>query len=60
MLAVKLARTFTGRSRIAKFEGFYHGYYDYVQVSYSSQPDSWGPADAPHSVASSGGLAGLG
>ena len=57
MLAVKLARTFTGRSRIAKFEGFYHGYYDYVQVSYSSQPDSWGPADAPHTVASSGGLA---
>ena len=57
MLAVKLARAFTGRSRIAKFEGFYHGYYDYVQVSYSSQPDTWGPADAPHSVASSGGLA---
>ena len=57
MLAVKLARAFTGRSRIAKFEGFYHGYYDYVQVSYSSQPDTWGPATAPHSVASSGGLA---
>ena len=57
MLAVKLARAYTGRSRIAKFEGFYHGYYDYVQVSYSSQPDAWGPAAAPHSVASSGGLA---
>lgn len=57
MLAVKLARAYTGRSRIAKFEGFYHGYYDYVQVSYASQPDSWGPAHAPHSVASSGGLA---
>ncbi len=57
MLAVKLARAYTGRSRIAKFEGFYHGYYDYVQVSYSSQPNTWGPADAPHSVASSGGLA---
>ena len=57
MLAVKLARAFTGRSRIAKFEGFYHGYYDYVQVSYSSQPDAWGPAHAPRSVASSGGLA---
>lgn len=57
MLAVKLARAFTGRSRIAKFEGFYHGYYDYVQVSYSSGPASWGPADAPASVASSGGLA---
>lgn len=57
MLAVKLARAFTGRSRIAKFEGFYHGYYDYAQVSYSSRPDEWGPANAPNSVASSGGLA---
>ncbi len=57
MLAIKLARAFTGRSRIAKFEGFYHGYYDYVQVSYSSGPPTWGPADEPASVASSGGLA---
>lgn len=57
MLAVKLARAFTGRSRIAKFEGFYHGYYDYIQVSYSSRPENWGPAHAPSSVASSGGLA---
>jgi glutamate-1-semialdehyde 2,1-aminomutase len=57
MLAMKLARAFTGRSRIAKFEGIYHGYYDYVQVSYSSTPDDWGPADEPASVADSGGLA---
>jgi glutamate-1-semialdehyde 2,1-aminomutase len=57
MLAIKLARAFTGRSKIAKFEGFYHGYYDYAQVSYSSTPDNWGPADSPASVASSGGLA---
>src|SRR5438874_5800125 len=39
MMAVKLARAFTGRSKIAKFEGFYHGYYDYVQVSYNSGPE---------------------
>ncbi len=57
MLAIKLARAFTGRSRIAKFEGFYHGYYDYVQVSFSSTPDNWGPVDAPAAVPSSGGLA---
>ena len=57
MMAIKLARAFTGRSRIAKFEGFYHGYYDYVQVSYSSTPDHWGPAEEPSSTASSGGLA---
>jgi len=57
MMAIKLAREFTGRSKIAKFEGFYHGYYDYVQVSYSSTPANWGPPDAPASVSSSGGLA---
>ncbi len=57
MLAIKLARAFTGRSKIAKFEGFYHGYYDYAQVSFNSTPNNWGPADSPASVASSGGLA---
>jgi glutamate-1-semialdehyde 2,1-aminomutase len=57
MMAVKLARAFTGRSRIAKFEGFYHGYYDYVQVSFSSSPANWGDPAAPASVPSSGGLA---
>ncbi|MHB1004249.1 MAG: aspartate aminotransferase family protein [Chloroflexota bacterium] len=56
MMAIKLARAFTGRSCIAKFEGFYHGYYDYVQVSYASGPANWGAAAAPASVPSSGGL----
>ena len=57
MMAIKLARAYTGRSRIAKFEGFYHGYYDYVQVSFSSTPANWGPPEAPASTPSSGGLA---
>lgn len=56
MLAIKLAREFTGRSRLAKFEGFYHGYYDYVQVSIRNTPANWGPADEPATVANSGGL----
>jgi len=56
MMAVKLARAFTGRNLIAKFEGAYHGYYDYVQVSFSSSPANWGEAQAPRSVPSSGGL----
>ena len=56
MMAVKLARAFTGRNRIAKFEGAYHGYYDYVQMSFSSTPANWGSAEAPRSVPSSGGL----
>jgi glutamate-1-semialdehyde 2,1-aminomutase len=57
MLAVKLAREFTGRSKIAKFEGHYHGYYDYVQLSVRNTPAEWGPAEEPATVANSGGLA---
>ena len=56
MMAVKLARAFTGRPMVAKFEGAYHGYYDYVQMSFSSTPADWGEARAPSRVPSSGGL----
>jgi len=56
MMAIKAARAYTGRDRIAKFEGAYHGYYDDVQVSFNSRPDDWGPDDAPASVPSSGGI----
>src|SRR5262245_10558327 len=57
MFAIKLAREFTGRSKIGKFEGFYHGYYDYVQVSFASTATNWGPEETPASTVSSGGLA---
>jgi glutamate-1-semialdehyde 2,1-aminomutase len=50
MLAVKAARAFTGKAKIAKFEGAYHGIYDYVQVSEGPSPDQWGEAAAPASV----------
>ena len=56
MMAIKAARAYTGRDRIAKFEGAYHGYYDDVQVSFNSKPTDWGPDDAPASVPSSGGI----
>jgi glutamate-1-semialdehyde 2,1-aminomutase len=56
MMAIKAARAYTGRDRIAKFEGAYHGYYDDVQVSFNSRADDWGPDDAPASVPSSGGV----
>ncbi|MGH7322083.1 MAG: aspartate aminotransferase family protein [Candidatus Rokuibacteriota bacterium] len=56
MMAIKAARAYTGRDRIAKFEGAYHGYYDDVQVSFNSGPADWGPEDGPASVPSSGGV----
>lgn len=47
MFAIKAARAFTGRSRIAKIEGAYHGAYDWVEVAQASVPDNWGPPDRP-------------
>jgi glutamate-1-semialdehyde 2,1-aminomutase len=50
MLTVKAARAYTGRPKIAKFEGAYHGIYDYVQVSEGPGPDQWGELESPNSV----------
>ena len=49
MFAVKAARAITGRPMIAKFEGAYHGAYDYVEVSLNSSPQNWGET-VPRSV----------
>ncbi len=59
MLAVKAARAFTGRSRIAKIEGAYHGLYDYAQVSEGAAPETWGPDDRPASVVEPGSARGV-
>jgi glutamate-1-semialdehyde 2,1-aminomutase len=37
MFALRLARAFTGRAKIAKFEGGFHGTYDPVQVSVTGE-----------------------
>jgi glutamate-1-semialdehyde 2,1-aminomutase len=55
MMAVKASRGFTGRQKIAKFEGAYHGSYDWAEVSLGASAADWGPADAPASVAYSHG-----
>ena len=54
--AIRLARGFSGRPKIAKFEGGYHGSHDPVEVSVAPPLDKAGPADAPHSVATAGGM----
>ncbi|MBA4147768.1 MAG: aspartate aminotransferase family protein [Verrucomicrobia bacterium] len=50
MCCLKAARAFTGRSKIAKVEGAYHGLYDYAEVSQTAQPSNWGEAAHPRSV----------
>jgi glutamate-1-semialdehyde 2,1-aminomutase len=50
MMSIKAARGFTGRPKIAKFEGAYHGSYDWAEVSLGSGPEEWGPLEAPASI----------
>ena len=56
MNAVRLARAFTGRPKIAKFEGAYHGTHDWVMVSVSGDPKAGGSRKRPKSVAWSAGI----
>ncbi len=50
MGSLKAARAFTGRAKIAKVEGSYHGLYDYAEVSQTSNPSNWGEVNNPTSV----------
>jgi glutamate-1-semialdehyde 2,1-aminomutase len=50
MSCLKAARAFTGRAKIAKVEGAYHGLYDYAEASQTAAPSNWGDADNPASV----------
>jgi glutamate-1-semialdehyde 2,1-aminomutase len=47
MFAMRLARAFTGRPKIARIEGGYHGTHDYAEVSTHPVPAEAGPADQP-------------
>jgi len=56
MDAIRVARAATGRDKIVKVEGGYHGHHDEVMVSMKPPLHLAGPADAPHSVPSSAGI----
>ena len=50
MGCLKAARAYTGRPKIAKVEGAYHGLYDYAEISQTANPSNWGDAHSPASV----------
>lgn len=50
MSMIKAARAYTGRPKIAKAEGAYHGTYDFAEISQIATPDTWGDIDKPNSV----------
>ncbi|NED96777.1 aminotransferase class III-fold pyridoxal phosphate-dependent enzyme [Phytoactinopolyspora alkaliphila] len=53
--ALRLARGHTGRPKVVKFEGHYHGWFDPVLFSVHPPLDQAGPAERPVLVPGSGG-----
>jgi glutamate-1-semialdehyde 2,1-aminomutase len=53
--AIRLARAKTGRRKIVKFEGHYHGWFDNIFISIAPSPNEAGPAEAPVAVAQTPG-----
>ena len=56
MFAVRAARAFTGRRKIAKAEGGFHGTSEYAMVSVSPDPAAAGEPSAPTALASARGV----
>jgi glutamate-1-semialdehyde 2,1-aminomutase len=53
---VRLARAATGRAKILRFEGHYHGWQDTVYWSNKPHPEDAGPAESPRPVPAGPGV----
>ena len=51
LMTLRCARAFSGRQKIMKMEGGYHGSYELAEVSLVPRPDTCGPLEAPASIA---------
>jgi glutamate-1-semialdehyde 2,1-aminomutase len=56
MDAIRVARGITGREKIVKVEGGYHGHHDEVMISMKPAIDRAGPAHAPTPVPGTAGI----
>ena len=56
MDALRVARGFTSRSKIMKFEGGYHGHHDEVLISIQPAREAMGPVESPNSVSATAGM----
>jgi len=56
MLAIRGARAYNGRAKIAKFEGSYHGTHDWVQVSITPPLSGAGSRKRPRAVPAGAGI----
>ena len=55
--AIRLARQFSGKPKIAKFEGGYHGSHDAVEISVAPSLEDAGDEREPTAVPTAGGMA---
>jgi glutamate-1-semialdehyde 2,1-aminomutase len=56
MQGARIMRAFTGRDRIGKFEGGYHGWHDYAMWNVNLDPEAMGPVEHPNAIPSSAGI----
>src|SRR5438552_15792420 len=56
MHCLRLARAFTGRTKILKFEGNFHGYHDQVMYAIGTPADQLGPETSPTRFPGSTGM----
>jgi glutamate-1-semialdehyde 2,1-aminomutase len=56
MHAIRVARAYTGRERILKFEGMYHGFQDYTLWSTYAPVEVYGNVRSPIPIPSSSGI----
>ena len=56
MHTIRLARAFTGRSKLIKIEGHFHGYHDQVMYSIGTPADQLGDETAPTKFKGSTGM----
>ena len=56
MHAIRVARAYTGREKVLKFEGMYHGFQDYTLFSTYTPPEAYGNYRSPIPVPSSSGI----
>src|SRR5512136_335535 len=56
MHALRVARAYTGREKIIKFEGMYHGFQDYTLFSTYAPAEAYGNINNPIPIPSSSGI----
>lgn len=56
MHALRVARAYTGKDKVIKFEGGYHGSYDYMLFSTYAPPSAYGNPRSPITIPASSGI----